>query len=374
MIAVRIDRLELRLLRLPLVHFFETSFGRVHDRTFILVAAHSDGVAGYGECVAEGNPFYSSETTETAWHIITCFVAPRVVGAAFAHPRDIFPALRGIRGHNMAKAAVEMAAWDLFARQQGVPLARALGGTRNAIESGVSIGIQDSLDQLAAKVETELAAGYRRIKIKVKPGWDVEAAETVRRRFGSVPLMVDANAAYTIEDADHLARLDQFDLMMIEQPLEYDDVADHARLQRRIRTPICLDESIHTVKLAEAAIDAGACRIINIKPGRVGGHGESIQLHDLCASRGIPVWHGGMLESGIGRAHNIHLSTLPNFTLPGDISASKRYYAPDLIEPPIDVRPDGTIPVPDAPGIGVALVPDRVDRATERRAVIDAHD
>jgi O-succinylbenzoate synthase len=267
-----------------------------------------------------------------------------------------------------------MAAWDLFARQQGVPLARALGGTRNAIESGVSIGIQDSLDQLAAKVETELAAGYRRIKIKVKPGWDVEAAETVRRRFGSVPLMVDANAAYTIEDADHLARLDQFDLMMIEQPLEYDDVADHARLQRRIRTPICLDESIHTVKLAEAAIDAGACRIINIKPGRVGGHGESIQLHDLCASRGIPVWHGGMLESGIGRAHNIHLSTLPNFTLPGDISASKRYYAPDLIEPPIDVRPDGTIPVPDAPGIGVALVPDRVDRATERRAVIDAHD
>jgi O-succinylbenzoate synthase len=374
MIVVRIDRLELRLLRLPLVHFFETSFARVHDRTFILVTAYGDGAAGYGECVAEGNPFYSSETTETAWHVITCFVAPRVLGVSFPHPRDLFPALRGIRGHNMAKAAVEMAAWDLFARQQGLPLSRALGGTRTAIESGVSIGIQDSLDQLAAKVETELAAGYRRIKIKVKPGWDVEAADMVRRRFGSVRLMVDANAAYTIDDADHLARLDEFDLMMIEQPLEYDDVADHARLQRRIRTAICLDESIHTVKAAETALDAGACRIINIKPGRVGGHGESIRLHDLCAARGIPVWHGGMLESGVGRAHNIHLSTLPNFTLPGDVAASKRYYAPDLIEPPIDVRPDGTIPVPEGPGIGVTLVQDRVDRATERRAIINAHD
>ncbi len=373
MIAVRIDRLELRLMRLPLVHFFETSFGRVHDRTFILVTALGDGAVGYGECVAEGNPFYSSETTETAWHIITCFVAPRVLGVDVSHPREIFPALRGIRGHNMAKAAVEMAAWDLFARQQGVPLARALGGTRIAIESGVSIGIQDSLDQLAAKIEAELAAGYRRIKIKIKPGWDVEAVEVTRRRFGSVALMVDANAAYTIDDADHLARLDEFDLMMIEQPLDYDDVADHARLQRRIRTSICLDESIHTVKQAEAAIDAGACRIINIKPGRVGGHGESIRLHNLCASRGIPVWHGGMLESGVGRAHNIHLSTLANFTLPGDVAASKRYYAPDLIEPPIEVRPDGTIPVPEGPGIGVTLVQDRIDRATERRAVVDAH-
>jgi O-succinylbenzoate synthase len=374
MIVVRIDRLELRLLRLPLVHFFETSFARVHDRTFILVTAHGDGAVGCGECVAEGNPFYSSETTETAWHIITCFIAPRVVGAGFSHPRDIFPALAAIRGHNMAKAAVEMAAWDLFAHQQGIPLSRALGGTRTEIESGVSIGIQDTLDQLAAKVETELAAGYRRIKIKVKPGWDVDAAAMVRRRFGSVRLMVDANAAYTLDDADHLARLDELDLMMIEQPLEYDDVADHARLQRRIRTPICLDESIHTVKVAEAAIDAGACRIINIKPGRVGGHGESIRLHDLCAARGIPVWHGGMLESGIGRAHNIHLSTLPNFTLPGDVAASKRYYSPDLIEPPIEVRRDGTIPVPEGPGIGVTLVAERVDRATERRAVIDAHD
>lgn len=369
---MRIVRLELRLLRLPLVHFFETSFGRVHDRTFILVFAHGDDDrVGCGECVAEGNPYYSSETTETAWHIITGFVAPRVVGVDFAHPREIFPALGGIRGHNMAKAAVEMAAWDLFARQRGEPLSRALGGTRTSIESGVSIGIQDSLDQLAAKVETELAAGYRRVKIKIKPGWDVSAVEMVRARFGSIRLMVDANAAYTLRDADHLARLDAFDLMMIEQPLEYDDVADHARLQRRLRTAICLDESIHTVKTAAEAIDAGACRVVNIKPGRVGGHAESIRLHDVCAGRGVPVWHGGMLESGVGRAHNIHLSALPNFSLPGDVAASKRYYAPDLIEPPIEVRPDGTIPVPDGPGIGVAIVPERVDRATERRVVLD---
>jgi O-succinylbenzoate synthase len=370
---VRIDRLELRLLRLPLVHFFETSFARVHDRTFILVTAAGGDQAGYGECVAESNPYYSSETTETAWHIIAGFVAPRVLGVEFAHPREIFGALGAIRGHNMAKAAVEMAAWDLFARLQGVPLASVLGGTRTRIESGVSIGIQDSLDQLGGKIDTELAAGYRRIKIKIKPGWDVNAVEFVRRRFGSVPLMVDANAAYTLSDADHLAELDPYDLMMVEQPLEYDDVADHARLQRRIRTPICLDESIHTVKTAEEAIDAGACRIINIKPGRVGGHAESIRLHDVCAARGIPVWHGGMLESGIGRAHNIHLSTLPNFSLPGDIAASRRYYSPDLIEPPIDVRPDGTIPVPEGPGIGVTLVPDRVERATERRLTLNGH-
>jgi O-succinylbenzoate synthase len=332
----------------------------------VLVTVHGDGEAGYGECVAEANPYYSAETTETAWHILSGFLAPRVLGVEFGHPREMFPAFAQVRGHNMAKAALEMAAWDLFARQARRPLAHVLGGTRTAIESGVSIGIQDSLDQLAAKIEQELAAGYRRVKIKIKPGWDVEAVEMVRRRFGGIRLMVDANAAYHLADAEHLARLDAFDLMMIEQPLDYDDVLDHARLQRRIRTPICLDESIHSVRAAAEAIDAGACRIINIKPGRVGGHAESIRLHDLCASRGVPVWHGGMLESGIGRAHNIHLSTLPNFSLPGDIAASRRYYAPDLIEPPIEVRPDGTIPVPDGPGIGVSPVLDRIEGATLR--------
>jgi O-succinylbenzoate synthase len=371
---VRIERLELRLLKLPLVHFFETSFGRIHDKHFIVVRLDGGGAIGFGECVAEQDPYYSAETNETVWHIVEQFVAPRVLGVDFAHPRDVFPALGAIRGHNMAKAAVEMAAWDLYAMQRGEPLSRVIGGTRDRIASGVSIGIQNSLDDLAAKVERELAAGYQRIKIKIKPGWDVNAVATIRERFGAIPLMVDANAAYTIADADHLARLDAFDLMMIEQPLDYDDIADHAALQRRLRTPICLDESIKTVHAGRDAIDAGACRIINIKPGRVGGFAESIRLHDLCASRGIPVWHGGMLESGIGRAANIHLSTLPNFSLPGDVAASQRYFDPDLIDPPITVAADGTIAVPAGPGLGVAIRMDRVDAVTLRSTVLTCHD
>jgi o-succinylbenzoate synthase len=380
---VKIERMELRLLKLPLVHFFETSFGRIDDKHFILVRVDGDGATGYGECVAEQDPYYSAETNDTAWHIITDFIGPRVLGVDFAHPRDLFPALKAIRGHNMAKAAVEMAAWDLFAKQRGEPLCRALGGThlrsesfggkaRERIASGVSIGIQQSLDRLSDKVERELAAGYRRIKIKIKPGWDLSAVETVRARFGAIPLMVDANAAYTLADADHLAELDRFGLMMIEQPLDYDDIADHAALQKRLQTPICLDESIKTIGIAREAIAAGACRIINIKPGRVGGFAESIRLHDLCASHGIPVWHGGMLESGIGRAANVHLSTLTNFTLPGDIAASRRYFDPDLIDPPIEVSADGTIAVPTAPGIGVTIREDRIDAATLRREIVGA--
>ncbi len=369
---MRIDRLDLRLCRLPLVAFFETSFGRVYDRAFLLVRLTGEGQEGWGEGVAEANPFYSSETTETAWHIITEFIAPRVIGRRFEHPREIFDVLAPIRGHNMAKAAVEMAAWDLYARIEGKPLSAVLGGTRPRIASGVSIGIQDSLDQLGEKIHRELAAGYQRIKIKIKPGWDLAAAEYVRQRFGDVPLMVDANAAYTLADTRHLSELDQFSLLMIEQPLDYDDVMDHVALQQALKTPICLDESIHTVRIARDAIAAGACRIINIKPGRVGGHRESIRLHDLCAEHGIPVWHGGMLETGIGRAHNIHLASLPNFSLPGDIAASKRYYAPDLIEPAIEVAADGTIAVPDGPGIGVTIVPDRIERATLRAVSLDS--
>jgi O-succinylbenzoate synthase len=364
---VRIDRIELRLLRLPLVRFFETSFARVHDRAFVLVTVHGDGASGVGECVADATPFYSAETTSTAWHIIREFLAPLVLGRTFAHPRDLYSTLAVVRGHQMAKAAVEMAAWDLVARQQGVSLSTLLGGTRTAIECGVSIGIQDSLDQLVEQVGLERAAGYRRVKIKIKPGWDVTAVERIRGHFGDIPLMVDANAAYTLEDAPLLAGLDRFNLMMIEQPLDYDDIHDHARLQRDLRTPICLDESIHTVRVAAEAIALDACRIINIKPGRVGGHAESVRLHDLAAAHGIPVWHGGMLESGIGRAHNIHLSTLPNFSLPGDVAASRRYYAPDLIDPEIVVRPDGTIAVPEGPGIGVHIVADRVAAATEEK-------
>jgi O-succinylbenzoate synthase len=365
-----IDRIELFLCRLPLVHFFETSFGRSYDRTFVLIRVEGEleGARheGWGESVAEANPYYSSETTETVWHIVSGFIAPLIIGRRFAHPREVYPALKRIRGHNMAKAGVEMAIWDLYARATHQPLSKALGGTRDRIASGVSIGIQDSLDQLMGKIEKELAAGYQRIKLKIKPGWDLDAVERVRRTFGQIPLQVDANAAYTLEDAAMLARLDPFKLLLVEQPLDYDDVMDHAVLQKQMTTPVCLDESIHTVRIARDAIEAKACQIINIKPGRVGGHQASIELHDLCAAHGIPVWHGGMLESGIGRAHNIHLASLPNFSLPGDIAASKRYYQPDLIDPEIDIARDGTIEVPTGPGIGVNIVRERIEKATLR--------
>ena len=371
---MRIDRLELFLCRLPLVHFFETSFGRSYDREFILARMEGEGHEGWGEAVAEGHPYYSGETTETVWHIVTQFLAPLVVGREFEHPRDVFPAMKRVRTHNMAKALLEMTAWDLHAKITGRSLSAELGGTRDRIASGVSIGIQDSLEQLVEKVAKERAAGYQRIKIKIKPGWDIDAVDRVRGKFGDIPLMVDANAAYRLEDSAHLARLDPYDLMMIEQPLDYDDVMDHVALQQALATPICLDESIHTVRIARDAIAARACRIINIKPGRVGGHQQSIELHDLCAAHDIPVWHGGMLESGIGRAHNIHLASLPNFRLPGDIAASKRYYVPDLIEPGIDIAEDGTIAVPTGPGIGVTVRRDRVEKATERHLVIDARE
>jgi O-succinylbenzoate synthase len=367
---VTIEKIELFLCRLPLVHFFETSFGRSYDRTFVLVRVEGvhEGTRheGWGESVAEANPYYSSETTETVWHIIAGFIAPLIIGRRFDHPREVFAALKRIRGHNMAKAGVEMAMWDLHARAIGQPLSTVLGGTRDRIASGVSIGIQDTLDQLMAKIEKELAAGYQRIKIKIKPGWDLDAVERVRKTFGPIPLQVDANAAYSLEDAAMLAGLDPYDLLLIEQPLDYDDVMDHAVLQKQIKTPVCLDESIHTVRIARDAIEAKACKIINIKPGRVGGHQASVELHDLCAANGIPVWHGGMLESGIGRAHNIHLASLPNFSLPGDIAASKRYYQPDLIEPAIDIAADGTILVPQGPGIGVNIVRERIEKATIR--------
>jgi O-succinylbenzoate synthase len=365
---VRIERMELRLLRLPLVRFFETSFGRVDERTFVLVTVEDNGAVGVGECVADANPFYSSETTRTAWHIISEFLAPIVLGRAFAHPAEVFDALAPIRGHHMAKAAVEMAMWDLFARQQNRRLAELLGGDpvviTKGIESGVSIGIQNSLEELVERVALESAAGYRRIKIKIKPGWDVDAVRLIREHFGGIPLMVDANAAYTLCDGDHLAELDQYELMMIEQPLDYDDIHDHARLQKRLRTPLCLDESLQTPRLAAEALAIGACRIINIKPGRVGGFAPAVRMHDTAVDHGCPVWHGGMLESGIGRAHNIHLSTLPGFTLPGDIAASRRYFAPDLIDPEIEIRGDGTIAVPTGPGIGVNVVSDRIERAS----------
>src|SRR5579862_3433538 len=339
-------------------------------REFVLVALQGDGVTGWGECVADADPFYSSETTATALHVMTRYLAPAILGRSFEHPRSVAEAWTPIRGHRMAKAAIEMASWDLHARQHGQPLCEALGGRAGPIASGVSIGIHPSLEALAARVERELASGYQRIKIKIKPGWDLAPVEAIRERFGAVKLMVDANGAYTLDDAAHLAALDRFDLMMIEQPLDYDDLVRHAKMQAAISTPVCLDESITTPRAAADALEIDACRIINIKPGRLGGFGPSIDVHDLCAARGVPVWHGGMLESGIGRAHNLHLSTLPGFSLPGDVAASERYFAPDLIEPPIVVNRDGTIDVPAGIGIGVEPVPDRVLAATLHRETV----
>ncbi|HEY8551248.1 MAG TPA: o-succinylbenzoate synthase [Vicinamibacterales bacterium] len=369
---MRIDLVELRLLRLPLARHFETSFGRSTDRTFVLVTVHADGIAGWGECVAEAHPYYSSETADGAYRVLAQYLVPLLLGVDLADPREVGPRLRRVRGHRMAKGALEMAIWDLYARSRNEPLSQVLGGTHRRIASGVSIGIQDTVEELLERIAMERAAGYQRVKIKIKPGWDVEVVERVRARYADLPLMVDANAAYTPADTDRLRALDAFDLLMIEQPLAEDDLVDHAALQRQLKTPICLDESIESREALEAALALGACRIVNVKPGRLGGFAESLAVHDRCGAAGIPVWHGGMLESGIGRAHNIHLASLPNFTLPGDIGASSRYYQPDLIDPPIEVASDGTIAVPDGPGIGVAIVPERVQQATLRQVALRA--
>jgi O-succinylbenzoate synthase len=352
------------VVRLPLVRPFETSFGRMAAREFVLVAARQDGVAGWGECVAEVDPYYSSETTASSWQVLSKYLVPAVLGIEIEHPRRLHALWRRVRGHRMAKAALEMAGWDLYARLERRPLCELLGARARPIAAGVSIGIHETTDALVERVQSELADGYQRIKIKIKPGWDLAPVEAIRERCGDVPLMVDANAAYQASDAGVLAALDRFGLMMIEQPLDYDDLVQHARLQKSVGTPICLDESITGPQAARDALDVGACRIINIKPGRMGGFGPSLDVHAIAVERGVPLWHGGMLESGIGRAHNLHLSTLPGFVLPGDVAASRRYFVPDLIEPPIAAAPDGTIAVPPGTGIGVDPVPDRLRAAT----------
>ena len=370
---MRIAAVGMTILRMPLVRPFETSFGEMSARELILVEVEdASGARGWGECVADADPFYSSETTATAWHILEKYLVPAVLGRTFDSAAKLPGEWTRIRGHQMAKAALEMAAWDLDARLANKPLCEWLGARRRPIESGVSIGIHPSVESLVARVEQELTAGYRRVKLKIKPGWDVRPVEAIRARFPDLALMVDANAAYTIDDAAHLAELDQFKLMMIEQPLGYDDLIRHARLQERLTTPICLDESITSPDVAADAIELGACRIINIKPGRLGGLTASRAVHDLAQARGVPVWHGGMLETGIGRATNLHLSALPGFTLPGDVAASKRYFVPDLIDPPIEVNADGTIDIPPGPGIGVTPVPERVNAARTHQARYEA--
>jgi O-succinylbenzoate synthase len=336
-----------------------------------LVSLHGDGLVGWGEVVAAEDPSYSYETTETAWHAIQAYLAPAMVGREFDSPAAMIAAAGWVRGHRMAKAGLEMAAWDLWARSQGVSLAQKLGGQRSAVPVGVSIGIQPDDDTLLGKVEGYLEAGYRRIKLKIKPGRDVGMLTAVRHRFPEAELMVDANSAYSLADADHLAELDDLRLMMIEQPLSYEDIRDHARLQERLQTPVCLDESIRSAADARLALELGACRIINIKPGRVGGFGESRAIHDLCREAGVPVWCGGMLESGIGRAHNVALATLPGFTLPGDISESRRYWAEDIVEPEFEMQ-DGFMPVPEGPGMGVRPRVDRIRSLQTRYEIFTA--
>ncbi|HEX8071042.1 MAG TPA: o-succinylbenzoate synthase [Pyrinomonadaceae bacterium] len=365
---MRITSIELRELRLPLVHFFETSFGRTYERRILLARVRDEaGAAGWGECTAGEGPFYCEEWTESAWVVLTTFLAPMLLGQELSAPGDACALMRRVRGNRMAKATLETACWDLAARRAGVPLWRLLGGTRREIASGVSIGIQDTPEALLDKIETELAAGYQRIKIKIKPGWDAKIVERVRARFPDIQLMVDANSAYTLADAPLFQALDHYDLMMVEQPLAYDDMYDHAALQRQIATPVCLDESIRTGADARVAIELGACRVVNVKLGRVGGHAEAQRVERVCRERGVPVWCGGMLESGVGRAHNIAMATLAGFTLPGDVTASARYWAEDIIEPPVTVTPRGTIHAPDAPGLGFEVNEARVEALTVRR-------
>jgi len=367
---VLISRIELREIRMRLLHPFETSFGVTHDRRILLVKVSDGSLEGYGEVTAGEGPFYCHETVDTAWYILSEFIIPRVLGKEIGKPDEYAAFVAGIRGHNMAKGGLEAALWDLEARRQGVPLWKLLGGSREEIECGVSIGIQPTIERLLQVIQKEVNDGYRRIKIKIKPGWDVEVVRQVRAAFPRILLTCDANSAYTLQDVDRFRMMDAFEVMMFEQPLHDEDMIDHAELQRQIRTPICLDESIHSAEDARKAIAIGACRIINIKLGRVGGHREARAVHDVCRDRGIPVWCGGMLESGIGRAHNIALSSLENFSLPGDVAASKRYWAEEVIDPPVLVSANGTIAQSMEPGFGYAIKTSFLESVTVRNQVL----
>ena len=364
---MKIERAELREIPLRMREFFEISSGGKQDRRIVLLTLFGDGVEGWSECVAAEDPSYAYETADTAWHVLTDFLLPAIVGREAAGPEDLLAPVRWVRGHGMAKAAVEMAGWDMAARMDGVSLSKKLGGTRTEVPVGVSVGLKPTDGELHDAVAGYLEDGYARIKIKIKPGRDVEMLAGLRERFPDTPFMADANSAYTLADAPRLAEMDALDLMMIEQPLSYDDFLDHARLQERLRTPVCLDESIKSEGDLALALHLGSCRIVNIKPGRVGGLGVSRRLHDTMRERGLPVWCGGMLESGVGRAHNVALASLEGFTLPGDISASRRYWERDIVSPEFEVH-DGVMAVPTGPGIGVEPDLERIEALTVRRA------
>lgn len=356
---------------MPLVHFFETSFGRTYDRDMVLVEAVCDGVSGWGECTAGENPFYNEEWTESQWLVLRHFIAPQVLKHKFDAPGDVAARTDHIRGHKMARGGLEVACWDLAARLNQRPLYQEIGGGAiKEIACGVSIGIQNSIPELLKKIETEVNAGYQRIKVKIKPGWDIPVMKAIRKEFPAIRLMGDANSAYTLKDIDLLKQLDEFNLIMVEQPLAWDDIIDHVELQAQMKTPICLDECIKDPHKAEQAVKLKACGIINIKLGRVGGFRDAKRVHDIAQAAGIPVWCGGMLESGIGRAHNIAMSTLPNFVLPGDVSASKRYWKKDIIVPEVEVSPRGTLTVREDPGFGFPLDHAFLKQVTVREEVL----
>jgi len=369
---MKIEAITLREIQMPLVHFFETSFSRLYSRRILLVTAHCEGVDGWAESVVGEDPYYSSEWIDSAWPTLTEYLIPALLGKRIDSGRDCASLFSKVRAHRMAKAALENALWDAEATQKKQPLWKLLGGTRREIPCGVSIGIQDSIEQLLEKIQVELAAGYRRIKIKVKPGWDINVLERIRSRWADITLSCDANSAYTLDQVEHLRKFDQFNLLMIEQPLWDDDIYYHARLQKELRTALCLDESIVSARSAAFAAESGACRIVNVKVGRVGGFSEAIKIHDVGKAHHIPVWCGGMLETGIGRAHNIALSTLENFSLPGDVSASKRYWKEDIIDPEVEVSPQGMIAVSDQPGTGYRVRTDLIEKLTVRKETLRA--
>ena len=368
---MKIKQIELIEIQLPLVHFFETSFGRTYERRIILARVEDEeGNEGWGECTCGEIPTYSEEWTDSCWETMEKILAPMVIGEEFEKASEVWSFMKPVRGNRMSKATIETAVWDLEAKKMNVPLWKHLGGTRKEIACGVSIGIQDSVGQLIEKIQTEVDAGYRRIKIKIAPHWDFDVIKKVREEFGDIFLMGDANSAYTLQDTELFKQMDEFDLMMFEQPLSHDDIFDHAKLQKEIKTPVCLDESIHSPEDARKAIEFKACEIINVKLGRVGGHSQAKLIEETCRKAGMPVWCGGMLEAGIGRAHNIAMSTLEGFTLPGDVSASKRYWHEDIIEPEVLVSENGTIVVPEKPGIGFEIKRGRIDDLTARNLVL----
>jgi O-succinylbenzoate synthase len=369
---MKIDSIILRELQVPLVRPFETSFGVTTNRRIVLAEVRSEGLTGWGECTAGERPFFSAESTDSAWQVIVNELGPMLASAKVEHGGDCPRIFRLVRGNPMAKATLENAIWDIEAQREGISLSQLLGGVRDVIPCGVSLGIQATLPELMAIVEREVSAGYQRIKLKCKPGWDVEVFDKVRNRWPGIMLSCDANSAYRLRDADHLVTFDAFDLLMIEQPLWYDDFYYHSMLQKRLQTSICLDESIRNRRDALAAIEMESCKIINIKLGRVGGFSEAIAVHNAAQERGIPVWCGGMLEAGIGRSHNIALSSLENFSLPGDVSASARYWREDIVDPEITVSSAGEIAIPDTPGRGYEVRTGLVERLTVRKQEIRA--